>query len=296
MSLTLKFLYRQLFLTPTKASPRNNNLRGQTGIVTGSNIGLGFEASRQLLDLGLSHLILAVRNKTKGDNARNELIRGAPGAQIEVWDLDMSSYDSVTDFSQKCETLPRLDFVILNAGIFKPEFEINKETGNEEVVQVNYLATVLLATQLISLTDEKSSSRSRPATITIVGSETAEWAVFKEQKEDQILPAFNNPKYFDMKDRYYTSKLLQQIALIEVCRIVPSSRAIVNIVNPGLCYGSGLHMEVTNRFRILGIIFAFVKRMIGRSTSIGARTLVDAAVVQGPESHGQYLSDCARYP
>ena len=294
MSVTLKFLYRQFFLTPTKANPQQTNLRGQTGIVTGSNIGLGFEASRQLLELGLSHLILAVRNKEKGDNARIELAREAPGAKIEIWDLNMSNYESITQFSQKCATLPRLDFVILNAGIFKPELEINKVTGHDEVVQVNYLSTVLLAIQLLPILDKKNSSRSRPGTIAIVGSETAEWAAFKEQKENPILPAFRNPKYFDMEDRYYTSKLLQEMALIEICSIVPSSRGIVNIVNPGFCYGSGLHTEVTNRFRVLGIVFTFAKRMIGRSTSVGARTLVDAAVVQGPASHGQYLSDCAR--
>lgn len=295
MSGTLKFLYRQFFLTPAKTSPQESNLRGQTGIVTGSNIGLGLEASRQLLELGLTHLILAVRNKEKGNNARIELAREAPGAKIEIWDLNMSNYESITQFSQKCATLSRLDFVILNAGLFKPELEINKVTGHEEDIQVNYLSTVLLAIQLLPVMDKKNSSRSRPGTITIVGSETAEWAVFKEQKESPIFPAFNNPKYFDMEDRYYTSKLLQEIALIEICRIVPSSRGILNVVNPGFCYGSGLHEEVTERFHILGIVFTFVKRMIGRSTSIGARTLVDAAVVQGPASHGQYLSDCARY-
>ena len=296
MSVTLKFLYRQFFLTPSKADPQQSKLRGQTGIVTGSNIGLGLEASRQLLELGLSHLILAVRSKERGDNARIELAREAPGAKIEVWDLNMSNYDSIAQFSQRCATLPRLDLVILNAGIFKPELEINKVTGHDEVVQVNYLSTVLLAVQLLPVIDKKNSSRSKPGSITIVGSETAEWARFKEQKESPIFPAFQNPKYFDMEDRYYTSKLLQEIALIEICRTVPSSKGIVNLVNPGFCYGSGLHTEVTQRFRILGIVFTFAKRMIGRSTSVGARTLVDAAVVQGLASHGQYLSDCARSP
>ena len=201
MSETLKFLYRQFFLAPTKVNPQKSNLRGQTGIVTGSNIGLGLEASRQLLELGLSHLILVVRNKEKGNNARIELAREAPGAKIEVWDLNMRNYESITQFTHRCAMLPRLDFVILNAGIFKPELEINKAICHEEVVQVNYLSTALLAIQLLPVVDKKNTSRSRPGTITIVGSETAEWAVFKEQKETQIFSAFNNPKYFDMQNR-----------------------------------------------------------------------------------------------
>ena len=288
---TLKFLYRQFFITPPKAFPDKHNLHGQTGIVTGSNIGLGFEASRQLLELGLSHLILAVRDRTKGKNARAELARSAPGAKIEVWDLNLSNYESVTAFSQKCATLPRLDFVILNAGVFKTTMEMNKATGHEEVLQVNYLSTALLAFQLLPIMAQKASP-SKPGTLTIVGSETAEWAAFKEQAHDPILPAFNDPKYFDLQDRYYTSKLLAEFFLVQLHHSVSSSKVIINVVNPGFCYGSGLHTEVTG---VLGVIFGIYKRLIGRSTSVGARTLVNAAVVQGPASHGQYLSDCAPY-
>jgi hypothetical protein len=39
-----------------------------------------------------------------------------------------------------------------------------------------------------------------------------------------------------------------------------------------------------------------VKRVIGRSTKVGARTLVDSAVVQAQESHGRYLEDCKIKP
>ena len=290
MSDTIKFLYRQFFITPPKANPQQHNLKGQIGIVTGSNIGLGLDACRQLLELGLSHLILAVRSTSKGNDARISLARQTPGAKIEVWELDLNKYDSITAFTQRCSNLPRLDFVILNAGVFKFAMEINKTTGHEEVVQVNYLSTALLALQLLPILDKKNVSRSRPGTLTIVGSETADWAAFKEQKEEYIMQAFDDPKYFDMQDRYYTSKLLQAIFVVELCSILPSSKGIVNLVNPGFCYGSGLHTEVTGA---LGFVFGIYKRLIGRSTSLGARTLVDAAVVQGPGSHGQYLSDCA---
>jgi hypothetical protein len=34
-----------------------------------------------------------------------------------------------------------------------------------------------------------------------------------------------------------------------------------------------------------------VKRVIGRSSSVGARTLCDGAVVKGVESHERYLED-----
>lgn len=291
MSDTLKFLYRQFFVTPSKASTHQYNLSGQTGVVTGSNIGLGLEASRQLLGLGLSYLILAVRDSRKGENARRDLLEGAPSAKIEVWDLNMSDYDSISQFTQRCAKLPRLDFAILNAGILKVQMEINPTTGHEEVLQVNYLSTALLALQLLPIM-AKTSANSHPGTITLVGSETAEWAKFNEQEKQPIFPTFNDPKYFDLQDRYYTSKLLEEFFVRQLCQIVPNSKVIINIVNPGFCYGSGLHSEVTG---VLGVVFGIYKRCIGRSTAVGARTLVNAAVVQGVTSHGKYLSDCSHH-
>ena len=252
-------------------------------------LGLGLEASRQLLELGLTHLILAVRDHTKGESARRDLASTFPRAEISVWNLNLSNYESIQSFVAKCNTLPRLDFAILNAGVLKTKLEMNKLTGHEEVFQVNYLSTALLAILLVPVLDAKRASPDRPGRITLVGSETAEWAAFKEQKHDPIIPAFNEPKLFDMQDRYYTSKLLEEFFLLSLVQWVPSSKAVVNVVNPGFCYGSGLHTDITGP---IGVIFGLYKRLIGRSTSIGARTLVNGAVVQGNGSHGKYLSDC----
>lgn len=44
-----------------------------------------------------------------------------------------------------------------------------------------------------------------------------------------------------------------------------------------------------------GIIVAILRFFLARSTEVGSRTLVHAAS-QGPESHGQYLSDCEITP
>lgn len=94
---TSQYLYRQLFVTPPVLSKSKFNLTGKTAVVTGSNIGLGLECVRQLLDLGLSKLILAVRDESKGETACKELStgRGLAAGVIEVWKLDLSSYDSI---------------------------------------------------------------------------------------------------------------------------------------------------------------------------------------------------------
>lgn len=56
-----QYLYRQLFVHTPSVSRQEVDLKGKTAIITGSNSGIGLECARQLLDLGLGKLILAVR-------------------------------------------------------------------------------------------------------------------------------------------------------------------------------------------------------------------------------------------
>ncbi|XXG99457.1 hypothetical protein Hte_005796 [Hypoxylon texense] len=60
------------FITPPPI--RDADLKGKTAIVTGSNAGIGFECAHQLLDLGISKLILAVRNDAKGQRVKAKLL------------------------------------------------------------------------------------------------------------------------------------------------------------------------------------------------------------------------------
>src|ERR1700754_3901021 len=81
----------------------------KTAIITGGNTGIGLECGKILLSRQLSHLILAVRTPSKGEEAAAPLRTLYPKAKIDVWHLDMNSYESIRDFAQKCATLPRLD-------------------------------------------------------------------------------------------------------------------------------------------------------------------------------------------
>ncbi|KAL8794098.1 MAG: hypothetical protein Q9195_003283 [Heterodermia aff. obscurata] len=141
----LSFFQGQFFDKVPAVSSRDINLAGKTAIFTGSNAGLGLECARQLLDLGLSKLILAIRSEPRGQSTLAELSRGKdlnPNA-IEVWKLDLGNYDSVINFSERVGTLEHLDLVILNAGMFKvtEAFEaFHPATGYEEDIQINYLS------------------------------------------------------------------------------------------------------------------------------------------------------------
>lgn len=67
---TLKtFFHSQLFRTPPYPT---NSFENQVIIVTGSNVGLGFEAARHFYRLNCAKLILAVRTISKGETAKED--------------------------------------------------------------------------------------------------------------------------------------------------------------------------------------------------------------------------------
>ncbi|KAI1801964.1 putative short-chain dehydrogenase/reductase family protein [Daldinia bambusicola] len=293
----LQFLRRQFSGAPPKVYRDDVDLRGKTAIVTGSNSGVGLECSRQLLDLGLSKLIIAVRNEAKGEVARKTLIATRPlesGQTIEVWKLDYASYESITAFAQRVEDLsPRFDIAILNAAVYKESFSINPTTGHEECLQTNYLSTVLLLLLLLRILKKERSAVNlpnySPGRIVIVSSDMAAWANFKERNSKPMLGAFDSKDIWSARDRYPTTKLLGQLFVAEIAKRVPPSIAVINCANPGLCYGTELARDS-------GIFAAIVMCTLGRSLEVGTRSVVNAAVKQDERSHGQYIEDCTLRP
>jgi hypothetical protein len=131
----LGFLYHQLTFTP-KPLPSSIDLTGQIALITGGNVGLGLEAAKQLADRRLSRLILGVRTISKGEDARDEICRQFPDCQVDVWPLDMESFESMRAFGQRIKSLDRLDIAILSAGIKLLEYT-RAPTGHEAHVQVS---------------------------------------------------------------------------------------------------------------------------------------------------------------
>ncbi|KAL2829427.1 hypothetical protein BDW59DRAFT_178400 [Aspergillus cavernicola] len=282
------FVKRQLFGEPPAISSREVSLSGKTAIVTGGNTGLGFECCKQLLELGLSRLIIAVRTPSKGEEAKKQLLLTSKGkSKIEITKLDLASYDSITAFVEYTKTLDRLDIVINNAGVCKRAFELDPRTGHEETIQVNHLGNSLFVILLLPVLQTKNSP-DHPGRLSFVSSDTPAWAKFKEQTSIPILPAFDNQTSFEWSDRYGTSKLLGQLFLRELAERVPSSVAIVNATNPGLCK-SGLDREF--RGSLAGHVARVMQAALARKASVGARSLTDAALNHGAASHGQYIED-----
>ena len=135
---------------------------GQTVIVTGSNVGLGLEAARHFTRLNAEKVILAVRSLEKGENAKKSIeeTTGRAGV-LEVWQLDLSSYESVKEFVKKAEGLKRLDAIVENAGISR-DYYSKMEDNESTITTVRIVNRSTSGQKLISSLERRQYLPSRP--------------------------------------------------------------------------------------------------------------------------------------
>jgi NAD(P)-dependent dehydrogenase (short-subunit alcohol dehydrogenase family) len=273
------FLYSQFFVTPPYPT---QSFEGQTVLVTGSNVGLGFEAARHVTRLGASKVILGVRNVKAGESAKEEIEKSTGRTGVcEVWEVDLASYASVISFGERISTLPSLDVAILNAAIASSEFSTAE--GYERSVTVNVISTLLLGLLLLpKLKATRKLIPSRTPRLAFVVSEVHGWVGFPEWKEDHPMKAISDPERAKMNERYPLTKLLEVLLVQELAGKVRGSEVTINMINPGLC-----HSQLG---RDSGWGLTLMKLVMARSTEVGSRTLV-AGATAGLESHGAYMTD-----
>ncbi|KAH7319016.1 hypothetical protein BKA65DRAFT_569175 [Rhexocercosporidium sp. MPI-PUGE-AT-0058] len=263
----------------------------QTIIVTGSNTGLGLEAARHFVRLNAAKVILAVRSLKKGEAAKTS-IEQTTGRKnvVEVWQLDMSSYESIQSFAKKCGSLERIDALLANAGVLRNTYE--EVEGTEISIAVNVIGTFLLVLSLLPLLRKSRQTTRQTSRVTITSSVLHKSAKFAERHEPSIFEALkkNNKAY--IADRYSTSKLLEVFLVRSIAAAMAqgphaAEPVIMNCVHPGLC-----HSELDNKVEgMAAYLLTLAKTMFARTTEVGGRTLVFSAAA-GPESNGQYMSEC----
>jgi NAD(P)-dependent dehydrogenase (short-subunit alcohol dehydrogenase family) len=278
-----QFRARPIFLPP------ETSLDGQIAIITGGNGGVGLEAGRQLLHFGLTHLIIGVRSQAKGDGAASKLRQEFPKATVTVFIVDMESYDSIFAFVKACQTLDRIDLVILNAGMQNASFQLSKNTHHEQTLQVNYISTVLLTILLLPVLKVKKPTGSKPPVLSVVSSDTAYWA--KVNTAEPIFPQFDQKEKFS-SNLYSNTKLLLFWFVKNLCEFIDANDVIVNLTNPGMTGGTSLADLTLNKINpFLRRTIIPIKGAIERKIEDGASVYIYATVVRGKETHGSFISD-----
>ena len=286
------------FLPPVFPTPSDISLHDQTILITGGNTGLGYESARQFLVLGASTVILACRNVAKGTAARDALLDDptikslSRAPDIPVKELEMESYQSVTDFADAIKKeYSKLHILLLNAGVALPFYETSPYTGHEKVFQVNFLSSALLALSLLPLLTSTAESQSSPTRLSWVGSRASlTCSLIKPQtlSPDESVFAHLDDKSKRIGYLYYgDTKMLCTMFVQELSKHVPKEKVTVNIMCPGMTKTAlGDNLPFYYRWPLY-----LVQAMRARTLEVGTRVLVHAAAVAGEESHGKYLDD-----
>lgn len=184
-----------------------SQIKGGTFIVTGSNVGLGFEAAKHFVQFGASKVILAVRSQQKGDEAKSSIESSTGVSNVaEVWLLDMSSYESILAFGKRVQGLERLDAIVENAGVAHDKWTTG-DKGMETTIIVNVTGTMLLAALIMPKLQESANKYGFTTHLSIVGSGVAHYDDARDELRKgidaggDILEYFNNESH-GIKGRY----------------------------------------------------------------------------------------------
>jgi len=271
------------------------DLSGQTVLVVGANVGLGLETAKYLARMSPEKLLVTCRSVKKGEDTIKEIQSATGFDRVYAHTVDLSIFASVISFAEALEkTGERINLLIYNAAVARRDYKVTTD-GFEETIQVNDLSCALLCVLLLPrMLDALKVTEDLPyrPRIVIVSSDTHYWVepTPEETNNPHLLGKLNANTAGGMKGRYPMSKLINVLFTRELAARLPSSRIVVNTVNPGLCHSS-LRRNFSTSLSLRSWLYI---NLLARSTEAGARELLWAAVARRhceKEIHGKYVSD-----
>jgi len=292
MAAFAKFLSHKLH-PPTDPT---TSFASKTIIITGANTGLGLHAALKLAQLGTDHLILAVRDLSKGEAAKLQIqssLSPQSTTTISVWHLDMLSYTSILSFASRAQSeLSRLDCAVLNAGVFASSYRCS-EYGWETDLQVNVLSTVLLGLLLLPKLRASRTGSDTPV-LEFVSSGTHRRVTLDKRVRDSETPMgvlneiASEGKYVANR-QYGSSKLFLMCALPHLVSLANGKDGAPDVhvvsVCPGACM-SDLARDMFVGAWWRSIVMFFVGFLL-RTAEQGSRTLVSGLTL-GAKGHGGF--------
>ncbi|KAK4551916.1 hypothetical protein LTR86_010817 [Recurvomyces mirabilis] len=285
--------------------PATATFTDKTVLVTGSNAGLGFEAAALFVTLNATRVILGVRSVSKGLAAREQIEKRTGRVNVvDVWELDMGSYASISAFAARVNTgLSHLHVAVLNAGITAKNYILGSE-GWESTLQVNVLGTALLGSLLLPRMKASMTTEQNLPHLVVVTSEAHRWLEAKDfpdiqQYQGRLLEAVNakpsNIKHWDGMLQNARSKLFAMYVTRSLAEVATSPSGEVQTVVTSVCPGA-CKSELAREFKASGVGYAIGLKLfdllLNKPTEEGARVYIAASVV-GKEGHGGWYKTTA---
>src|SRR5690606_10734464 len=112
-------------------------LTGRRFLVTGANVGSGYETAKVLAARG-AHVVLACRDAARAAAAMAAIRADEPQGQMSLLRLDLADLDQVREAAAAVLAGPRIDVLINNAGVMVPRRTLTRQ-GFELQFGVNHL-------------------------------------------------------------------------------------------------------------------------------------------------------------
>lgn len=254
--------------TPRQMPPQ----QGRVAIVTGANSGIGYQTARYLSRIGAT-VIMACRNKEKGEAARAKIVSEHPSAKVTVRTLDVADLNSVRQFSEQfLNESGALDLLINNAGVMAIPDRRTTPQGFEMQFGTNHLGHFALTGLLLPALLKQGNSRI--VTVASIAHKGGKLNFQDLNAEHGYNPrrAYQQSKLANLVFGLELDRRLRERSLKAISVIAHPGVAVTNIVNNGM--GNGLQARLT------GIVFPFV----GQSDDRGSWPLLYAAT--SPDAHG----------
>lgn len=242
----------------------NHSIEDQTGkhfLITGANSGIGLEAARELASRG-GKVTLAVRNLKKGQQAKDEILQVAQGAQVDIVELDLSDLKSVERcVSQLLEAGQPIDVLINNAGVMLLNERTLSAQGYEVQWATNHLGHFAFTHGIMPLLELAE----RPRIVTLSS------LVAKMKAADIYYQDLNFEKSYDKMAAYAQSKLANAMFAAELQqRLLKSGSKVISIAaHPGY--------TATNLQQHMGLLGTIMNALFAQKASMGVLPTLQAA-------------------
>jgi len=237
----------------------------KTVIITGASSGLGLSATRELLDSGDWHVIMAVRDPEKAEAVAEAF--EFPEDSYTIEELELESFESVRRFAKRMQNGRQPDVLVCNAALYlpaSPEAQYTDE-GYERSMQVNHLSHFLLLNLMMPIIQKAKDPRIIHVgsitgnTNTVGGGAVWPWADLGKvnglAEGGKGIPMMDGGNFNGAK-AYKDSKLANMMTILEAHRRYNDKTGITfNTLYPGCIAETALFRDKKPWFRKLFPLF-----------------------------------------
>ncbi|MFQ3359737.1 MAG: oxidoreductase [Candidatus Poseidoniales archaeon] len=236
---------------------------GKIAIVTGSNTGTGYHIAYGLASKGAS-VIMACRNNEKAEQAKLNILKDIPHANIVIEHLDLSDLESISNFTKSIKNqYDKIDILVNNAGVMVPPQSITTD-GFELQFGTNHIGHFALSGLLLPLLESAENAR------VITMSSIAHNSGVIDFEDLQ-----SNQKRYSKWGSYSQSKLANLIFAIEFNRRLKSNNSSVTSLASHPGWSATDLQRHSLLFRFLNLIFGMAP-VKGAAPCLYAATMDDA--------------------